>query len=101
MTAPERQQRRHVMTAAIHLDPIGRSGRAMSAMPAPLSHACAVRLIDRRTGLTHRINGSPLVLFTRTPEEAAAELLSGRDAAVWEARIEPIGAAPRQGGSRE
>jgi hypothetical protein len=52
--------------------------------------ACAVRLIDRRTGQTHRINGSPLVLFTKAPEEAAAELLEGRDAAVWEARIEPI-----------
>ncbi|TAG31299.1 MAG: hypothetical protein EAZ40_00650 [Rhodobacterales bacterium] len=68
----------------------------MSAMPAPLSQACAVRLIDRRTGQTHRINGSPLVLFTKFPEEAVAELLSGRDAAVWEARVEPIGAAPRK-----
>ena len=89
------------MTAALHLNPIGRAGRAMSAMPAPLSQACAVRLIDRRTGQTHRINGSPLVLFTRAPEEAVAELLSGRDAAVWEARIEAIGATPRHGGGRE
>ena len=89
------------MTAALHQDPIGRAGRAMPAMPAPLSQACAVRLIDRRTGQTHRINGSPLVLFTRSPQEAVAELLSGRDAAVWEARIEPIGAAPRQGGRQE
>lgn len=89
------------MTATLHLDPNGRAGRAMSAMPASLSQACAVRLIDRRTGQTHRINGSPLVLFTRSPEEAVAELLSGRDAAVWEARVEPIGAAPRNGGGRE
>ena len=89
------------MTAARHLDPIGRAGRTMSAMPAPLAQACAVRLIDRRTGQTHRINGSPLVLFTRTPEVAVAELLSGRDAAVWEARVEPIGAAPRNAGGRE
>lgn len=57
-----------------------------------LRQSCAVRLVDRRTGLTHRINGSPLVLFTRNPAEAVAELLSGRDASVWEARIEPIGA---------
>ena len=89
------------MTAARHLDPIGEAGRAMSAMPASLSRACAVRLIDRRTGQTHRINGSPLVLFTKAPEEAVAELLSGRDATVWEARVEPIGAAPRNGGGRE
>jgi hypothetical protein len=86
------------MTVALHLDPIGRAGRAMSAMSEPLSQACAVRLIDRRTGQTHRINGSPLVLFTKAPEEAAAELLMGRDARFWEARIEPIGAAPRNGG---
>lgn len=84
------------MTAALHLNPIGRAGRAMSAMAAPLSQTCAVRLIDRRTGQTHRINGSPLVLFTRSPDEAVAELLSGRDAAVWEARVEPIGGAPRK-----
>lgn len=89
------------MTAALHLDPIGRAGRTMSAMPETLSQACAVRLIDRRTGQTHRINGSPLVLFTRSPDEAVAELLSGRDATVWEARVEPIGAAPRNAGSRE
>jgi len=71
----------------------------LSAGPGPvavsrtLGQSCAVRLIDRRTGLTHRINGSPLVLFTRNPAEAVAELLSGRDASVWEARIEPIGGA--------
>jgi hypothetical protein len=55
--------------------------------------ACAVHLIDRRTGQSHRINGRPLVLFTRTPDEAVAGLLEGRDASVWEARVEPIGAA--------
>lgn len=58
-----------------------------------LRQACAVRLVDRRTGLTHRVNGSPLVLFTRNPVEAIAELLSGRDASVWEARVEPLGGA--------
>ncbi|GAB1363320.1 hypothetical protein MASR1M32_25560 [Rhodobacter sp.] len=61
-------------------------------LTASLRKTCAVRLIDRRTGRPHRINGSPLVLFTRRPEEAAAELLAGRDPLVWEARIEVIGA---------
>ena len=88
------------MTYARHLDPIGQAGRAMSAMPTPLSQACAVRLIDRRTGQTHRINGSPLVLFTKTPDLAVAELLSGRDATVWEARIEPFGSTPGKDGNR-
>lgn len=89
------------MTAALHLGPTGLSGTAMSDMPAMLSQACAVRLIDRRTGRAHRINGSPLVLFTKTPDVAVAELLSGRDATVWEARVEPIGADIRKGGGRE
>jgi hypothetical protein len=71
----------------------GRADQALAAMTKPLRQACAVRLVDRRTGLTHRVNGSPLVLFTRNPAEAVAELLAGRDAKVWEARIEPIGGA--------
>lgn len=75
---------------------------AQTGLPAtaPLSRACAVRLVDRRTGQTHRINGSPLVLFTRTPDVAVAELLAGRDAAVWEARVEPIGTTNRSAGGR-
>ncbi len=79
--------------AALTLGPLGQAGLAMSAMTAALRQTCAVRLIDRRTGQTHRINGSPLVMFTRVPEEAVAELLAGRDATVWEARIEPVGMA--------
>ncbi len=55
-----------------------------------MSGTCVVRLIDRRTGLTHRVNGTPLVIFTRRPSDAVAELLEGRDRAVWEARIDPI-----------
>ena len=63
--------------------------RCVFGIPAPTT--CAVRLIDRRTGLSHRVNGSPLVIFTRNPAEAVADLLEGRDARVWEARVEPIG----------
>ena len=51
---------------------------------------CAVHLFDRRTGCAHRINGRPLVIFSRSPDEAAAALLEGRDPAVWEARVEHI-----------
>ena len=71
-----------------------------TAAPVPMlsarSLACAVRLIDRRTGQTHRINGRPLVLLTRNPAEAVADLLEGRDVDVWEARIEPIEAEVRR-----
>lgn len=81
------------MTAAIHPQGLtGQFGVALPAMNTPLRQACAVRLIDRRTGQTHRVNGSPLVIFTRNPDAAVADLLDGRDAAVWEARVEPIGA---------
>ncbi len=59
--------------------------------PRTSSATCVVRLIDRRTGLTHRVNGSPLLIFTRNPSEAAVELLEGRDASVWQARVEPLG----------
>lgn len=69
-----------------------RSGWIPVAQPASdPSQTCAVSLIDRRTGATHRINGRPLTLLTRNPQDAVAELLAGRDAAVWEARIEVIG----------
>lgn len=65
--------------------------RSVFGPAAQATTTCAVRLIDRRTGLTHRVNGSPLVIFTRNPSEAIADLLEGRDAAVWEARVEPLG----------
>ena len=61
----------------------GRAG-ARAHAPEPSRH--------RRTGQTHRVNGSPLVIFTRNPAEAVADLLEGRDPTVWEARVEPIGA---------
>jgi hypothetical protein len=82
------------MTISAHSRAImTQAGSALGTLAVPKRPASAVRLIDRRTGLTHRINGSPLVVFTRNPTEAVTELLSGRDASVWEARIEPIGGA--------
>lgn len=55
-----------------------------------MNGTCVVRLIDRRTGLTHRVGGSPLVVFTRDPAHAANELLEGRDRSIWEVRVDPI-----------
>ena len=73
--------------------PFGRIGQPclpLTGASARMPQTCAVSLIDRRTGRPHRINGKPLVLFTRAPDLAVEELLSGRDALVWEARVEPI-----------
>jgi hypothetical protein len=77
------------MTAAFPRS-VSKPAKLAPALRTP-STTCAVRLIDRRTGLTHRVNGSPLVIFTRNPSDAVADLLEGRDATVWEARVEPIG----------
>ena len=70
-----------------------------TATPTPaqagLAALCAVSLIDRRTGRPHRVNGAPLVVFTRSPDSAASDLLQGRDRAIWEARVERLsGGAP-------
>lgn len=62
---------------------------AMTMMP-PALPTCAVRLIDRRTNAAHRVNGSPLTIYTKNPVEAAADLLRGRDPDLWEARVETL-----------
>lgn len=85
------------MTAAIAFGSptTGRIG-AMPMPPQGLPRVCAVRLIDLRTGAVHRINGTPLTILTRNPTEAAAELLSGRDPSVWEARVDALGPEARK-----
>lgn len=55
-----------------------------------MRRTCAVQLFDRRTGSPHSVNGTPLVIYTRSPEDAVADLLEGRDAAIWDVRIEEI-----------
>jgi hypothetical protein len=79
------------MTAISPRTAFAAAGLPQTPTLRPLAPTCAVRLIDRRTGQTHRVNGSPLVIFTRNLPEAVADLLEGRDATVWEARIEPLG----------
>lgn len=56
---------------------------------------CAVTLIDRRTGRPHRVNGAPLTALSRDPDLAATELLAGRDARIWDTRIQPLPGTPR------
>ena len=73
-------------------------GRFAPAAGTPAT--CAVRLIDKRTGTTHRVNGRPVILFTPRPADAVAELLAGRDPRFWEARVEPFGASSFAAGSK-
>jgi hypothetical protein len=68
-------------------------GQQIDATSRPLY---SVRLIDRRTGQVHRVNGAPLLALSREPEAAAASLLEGRDPALWEARIEPLATRTHQ-----
>lgn len=63
---------------------------ARQAVMRGTAGTCVVRLVDRRTGLTQRVGGRPQVIFSRYPQEAAAELLEGRDRSIWEVRIDPI-----------
>lgn len=79
------------MSAAPALgDTLAQSQKLPFALTQANPQTCAVRLIDRRTGRPHRVNGRAVVLFSSRPETAAAELLMGRDASVWEVRIEQI-----------
>ena len=66
---------------------------AAKASPAPL---CVVQLIDRRTGALHRVNGMPLSVFTHTPHAAVIDMMSGRDPALWEARVDLMDQMPRR-----
>lgn len=61
---------------------------AAAAMPS--GPVFAVRLIDRRTGRPHRVNGAALTLFSRAPQEAVSELMEGRDPAIWLARVDAL-----------
>lgn len=51
---------------------------------------CLVQLYDRRTGRAHRVNGTPVGIYTRNPAAAVEDLLDGRDTALWEARVNEI-----------
>jgi hypothetical protein len=63
---------------------------AMSPRSIIPGSVCVVTLVDRRTGSALRVNGSRVVIYTRAPRIAAEELLAGRDASVWDVRIEPL-----------
>jgi hypothetical protein len=73
--------------------PAAQTTPTANRMAAPV---CAVRLIDRRTGRVHRVNGAPLVLFSRDTVAAAAELLLNRDRTLWDVRIDPLPAEVAQ-----
>lgn len=51
---------------------------------------CAVSLIDRRTGQTPHVNGRPVMVVTRDPSKAIADLLQGRDRTIWDVRVQAL-----------
>lgn len=57
---------------------------------------CVVSLVDRRTGVPLRVNGSKLAIFTRAPALAAGELLQGRDPSIWEVKVQALDPARRR-----
>ena len=69
----------------------GAAGQGRSAFEAEpkvaMTGLCLVQLIDRRTGAGHRMNGRVVMTYSSDPDEAVAELMAGRDPAVWEARV--------------
>ncbi len=78
------------MSASIALRHTIANWASRMPMMQDMARTCVVRLIDRRTGAAHRINGTPLTIYTRRPDQAVVELMEGRDSTVWEARVDPI-----------
>lgn len=80
------------MIAQTAMTPFSAQTLTATVMGAAMTmrQTCVVQLFDRRTGSAHRINGNPLMIFTRQPEIAVADLLEGRDPAKWEARVQPL-----------
>ncbi|MCQ0968917.1 hypothetical protein MLD63_00505 (plasmid) [Paracoccus sp. TK19116] len=75
------------MTMLNHLGEFAQSARAAWM---PVTPCYAVRLIDRATGMAHCIADIPLVIYSRDPQQAAAELLRNRDPERWMTHIEPV-----------
>lgn len=67
-----------------------RSASPLMGQDMTMRRTCAVQLFDRRTGRARRINGTPLVIYTRNPSTAVEGLLEGRDPTNSEARIHEI-----------
>lgn len=57
---------------------------------------CAVTLVERGSGRPLRINGSRVTIYTRSPDAAVQDLMTGRDPLIWAARIVPLDPAGRQ-----
>jgi hypothetical protein len=63
---------------------------ALQPMHRMATPCCRIRLIHRASGKPHLISGQPLVLYSRAPEEAAADLLRNRDPRDWRIEVEPM-----------
>ena len=79
-------------------DHIVASGRVVvaEACSQGLGNIWALRLVDRRSGSTPRINGRFVVAYSTEPEIDAVALLSGRNPSCWMVRADLI-----QGGGQQ
>ena len=75
------------MTMLNHLGDFAQSARAAWM---PVSPCYAVRLIDRTTGMAHCVADIPLVIYSRDPQAAVADLLRNRDPNRWTVHVEPV-----------
>ena len=81
-------------TTAFHTPTLRQMGMTLRDAVA-MRGACSVSLIDRRTGAIARRDGAALIAYSNSPAETAAQLLAGRDPAIWEARIAPLDGSRR------
>ena len=65
-------------------------GTPVAAQATNAAPVCAVRLINRSTGMVHRIKSTPLVRFTRSPQDATIDLLRNRDTTQWGVLVETL-----------
>ena len=63
---------------------------ALQPMHRMATPCCRIRLIHRASGKPHSISGQPLVLYSRAPEEAVADLLRNRDPRDWRVEVVPM-----------
>ncbi|MGP3699705.1 hypothetical protein [Rhodobacter sp. NSM] len=64
-------------------------------LAAPQGPVWSLHLVHRETGEVLRLNGLPLVIYTRDAAEGLASLLRNRDPQLWRAEMTPVGGHPR------
>ncbi|MCE6951315.1 hypothetical protein LAZ40_16565 [Cereibacter sphaeroides] len=61
----------------------------------PAGPVWSLHLVNRETGDVLRLNGMPLVIYTRDASEGLAALLEDRDPRLWRAEVSQVTASHR------